>query len=65
MAVGTTVTWVNDDAVIHTVTDVDGQFDSGFLGSGEGFSFTFTEPGEYEYFCQPHPWMRARVIVEG
>lgn len=63
--VGTTVEWVNQDSVIHTVTDVDGLFDSGFYGEGESWSYTFTEPGEYEYFCIPHPWMRAKVIVEG
>lgn len=63
--VGTTVTWTNDDAgVIHTVTAVDGSFDSGFLKSGESSSYTFQTAGEFEYFCLPHPWMRAKVIVE-
>ncbi|MEX1287000.1 MAG: plastocyanin/azurin family copper-binding protein [Acidimicrobiia bacterium] len=61
---GTTVTWTNEDGMLHTVTDVDGAFDSGFFGEGESWSYTFTEPGEFEYFCQPHPWMRARIIVE-
>ncbi|CAN5465950.1 MAG: plastocyanin/azurin family copper-binding protein [Acidimicrobiia bacterium] len=60
---GTAVTWTNDDSQIHTVTDVGGAFDSGFLDPGAVFSFTFTEAGEYEYFCLPHPWMRAQVIV--
>ncbi len=63
--VGTTVTWTNDDPdMLHTVTDVDGTFDSGFLDPGGSFSFTFDTPGEYEYFCQPHPWMRAKIVVE-
>jgi nitrite reductase (NO-forming) len=63
--VGTTVTWTNDDpGQMHTVTDVGGAFDSGFLATGDSFSFTFEEVGEYEYFCMPHPWMRAMVIVE-
>lgn len=66
VSVGTTVTWTNDDPeMLHTVTDVDGRFDSGFLELGESWSYTFTEPGEYEYYCLPHPWMRAMVIVEG
>lgn len=66
VSVGTTVTWTNDDPqMLHTVTDVNGAFDSGFLELGESWSYTFTEPGEYEYFCLPHPWMRAMVIVEG
>ncbi len=63
---GTTVTWTNeDDQALHTVTAVDGSFDSGFLGVGESWSYTFDTPGEYEYLCTPHPWMRAKVIVEG
>jgi nitrite reductase (NO-forming) len=64
IAVGTTVTWTNDDpGMLHTVTAVDGSFDSGFLDSGESWSYTFTQEGEFEYSCLPHPWMRAKVIV--
>ncbi len=63
--VGTTVEWVNNDDQAHTVTDVEGLFDSGTMGQGDRFSFTFDTPGTYEYFCIPHPWMRARVVVEG
>ena len=62
--VGDTVTWTNeDDAMLHTVTDVDSSFDSGMLRVGETWSHTFAEPGEFEYLCTPHPWMRAKVIV--
>lgn len=61
---GTTVTWSNDDAMLHTVTAVDGSFDSGFLNEGDTWSYTFDTVGEYEYLCTPHPWMRAKVIVE-
>lgn len=61
---GTTVTWSNGDAMMHTVTAVDGSFDSGFLNEGDTWSHTFDTPGEYEYFCSPHPWMRAKVVVE-
>ena len=61
--VGTTVTWTNDDDQIHTVTDAAGAFDSGFLDPGATWSYTFEEAGDFEYFCTPHPWMRAKVIV--
>jgi nitrite reductase (NO-forming) len=61
---GTTVTWSNQDNMMHTVTAVDGSFDSGFMDAGQTWSYTFDEPGEYEYFCSPHPWMRAKIIVE-
>ena len=63
--VGTTITWSNNDpGMIHTVTSVDGVFDSGFLNEGDTWSYTFEEPGEFEYLCTPHPWMRAKVVVE-
>lgn len=66
ITVGDTVTWTNDDdGVIHTVTAADESFDSGFLAPGESWSHTFTEPGEFEYLCTPHPWMRAKVVVTG
>jgi plastocyanin len=62
---GTTVTWTNEDpGMMHTVTSADELFDSGFLEEGASLSYTFDEPGEYEYFCGPHPWMRAKIIVE-
>ncbi|MEX0868757.1 MAG: plastocyanin/azurin family copper-binding protein [Nitriliruptoraceae bacterium] len=64
--VGTTVTWTNEDpGIMHTVTAADGSFDSGLLAEGATFSYTFTETGEYEYLCTPHPWMRAKVVVTG
>lgn len=63
--VGDTVTWTQKDpGMLHTVTSSDGLFDSGFLEGGDTFSYTFDQTGEYEYFCTPHPWMRAKVIVE-
>ena len=63
--VGTTITWTNNDpGMIHTVTSVDGIFDSGFLNEGDTWSYTFEESGEFDYMCTPHPWMRAKVIVE-
>jgi nitrite reductase (NO-forming) len=73
VALGATVTWRNDDSVIHTVTSgastgtvttPDGLFDSGDLQPGESFSFTFDEPGTFDYFCTPHPWMVGRIVVE-
>jgi len=64
VAPGTTVTWTNDDpSMAHTVTAVDGSFDSGNIATGGSFSYTFTTAGEFEYYCTYHPWMRAKVIV--
>lgn len=61
---GTTVVWVNRDQVQHSVTADDGAFDSGLVNPGERFGLTFTEPGGHAYHCTPHPFMRARVVVE-
>jgi len=62
-SVGVTVTWTNDDTTVHTVTAPDGSFDSGNIMPGETWSHTFTERGEFNYSCTPHPWMRGRVVV--
>ena len=61
--VGTTVTWTNDDVIIHTVTDLGGKFDSGFIQPGETWKRTFDSTGTYYYFCTIHPWMKGIVIA--
>jgi len=60
---GGTVTWANADAVPHTVTGATGQFDSGFLRQGDQFSRTFPSVGTFEYLCELHPEMTAKVVV--
>jgi plastocyanin len=60
---GTTVTWVNNGAQDHTVTDEDGAFDSGTMSPGDTFKFTFKKPGVFHYNCTPHPWMEGTVKV--
>jgi PGF-CTERM protein len=60
---GTVVTWTNHDSVPHTATSTDGKFDSGSLSQGQEFSFNFTEPGVYDYYCKIHPSMRGQVEV--
>lgn len=63
--IGEQVVWQNADGMPHTVTSSDGgPLDSGQLAKGNTYSFTFTEPGTYEYYCTYHPSMRATVIVE-
>jgi len=52
--VGTEVKFSNKDDVTHTVTSDTGLFDSGGLSKGEEFYYTFTEAGEYPYYCAPH-----------
>ena len=72
---GETVTWRNTDLVPHTATsgnpgepDIGSVFrvpDEGLLGPGGTGTVTFSEPGEFIYFCEVHPGMMrdAKVIV--
>src|SRR5215203_1917836 len=73
VSVGTTVIWTNDDSQPHTVTSgSNGQPDNKFnsspnfnplLNPGQTFSFTFTQAGDYPYFCMLHPNMVGTVNV--
>lgn len=62
--VGTTVTWTNRDDIPHTVVSTDGAFKSRVLDTDERFSFTFSKPGSYPYFCSIHPKMTGKVVVQ-
>ena len=63
VAVGATVTWLNDDGAKHTVTADDASFDSGTLNSGASFVHTFMAAGTYAYGCDFHGNMRGTIIV--
>ncbi len=65
IAPGTTVCWVNQGTVAHTVTSSTGLFDSGILDPGEIFTFTFSSSGSYAYVCVLHPGMAGTVTVGG
>jgi plastocyanin len=62
--VGTTVTWTNHDYVPHTVISTTERFRSSVFFTNDNFSFTFTKPGTYEYYCTIHPKMTGTVVVE-
>ena len=61
---GTTVTWINDDDIPHTVASSSKLLKSKTLDTKDKFSFTFTTPGAYEYFCSIHPHMTGAIVVE-
>ena len=64
VAPGQTITVVNADGAPHTLTSVDGLFDTGVLGGGEGGSFAApTAPGSYAFFCSLHPSMTGTLTV--
>ena len=62
---GSTVTWTNNDDVPHVVTSDDNKmFKSKALDTDDHFSFTFTKPGTYNYYCAIHPKMTAKIVVQ-
>ena len=61
---GTEVTWINRDDVPHVILSVDHKFKSRGLDTDDKYSFTFQDPGTYEYFCAVHPKMTGKIIVK-
>jgi plastocyanin len=64
VSVGSTVTWTNKDDIPHTSVSTDGVFKSKVLDTDEQFSYTFTKPGTYPYYCTIHPKMTGKVVVQ-
>jgi len=64
VAPGTTVTWVNNEEMPHTVVDLNRGFRSKTLVKDASFSFTFATAGDYNYLCSIHPNMKGKVIVK-
>jgi plastocyanin len=63
ISAGDSVTWVNEGSAPHTVNFSDGE-GSGTIRNSRGFTHTFDEPGEYEYWCNNHPGMEGTITVE-
>lgn len=65
IGVNATVTWASRSISYDTVTDRGGSFGSGPIAPGGTFTYTFTKPGVFSYYCQYHPWMTGTVTVLG
>ncbi len=50
VASGSTVTWTNNDNMVHSVTTADGKIASGDIAAGSSFSQTFATTGTFNYF---------------
>jgi plastocyanin len=59
---GTKVTWINQDSTTHKIKA--DTFNSGDLGQGDKFTFTFTSKGSFDYSCSIHPSMTGKIVVE-
>ena len=64
VSVGTTVTWSNRDDEAHTVNSTTDVFKSSPLDTDDKFSFKFTAPGIYPYYCKLHPQMKGQIVVQ-
>jgi len=63
--VGSTVTWINEDDVPHTVVSAEGkEFKSPPLDTDQKFNYTFAKAGTYSYYCSVHPKMTGKVVVK-
>jgi plastocyanin len=58
------VTWVNKDDVPHVIASNEGIFKSKALDTNDKYSYTFTKPGTYSYYCSIHPKMVGKIIVQ-
>jgi len=64
VAVGATVTWVNNDVDPHTSTSTTNVWGSPTLQPGGSFSFTFQSRGSFPYLCLIHPNMVGTIVVQ-
>lgn len=61
VAVGDTVTWINNDVVPHTATAADGSFDSRAIDQGGQWSLVIESSGSLDYVCTFHPRMSGVI----
>lgn len=64
VSLGTTVVWQNNDTIAHTSMSNATGWNSGTIGPGQSFRFTFTSTGTFPYHCSIHPDMLGTVTVQ-
>ena len=62
---GTTVTWVNEDDIPHSIYCEALNLRSHPMDTKESFAHRFDQPGTFDYVCGIHPHMRGRIVVGG
>lgn len=63
VAVGSVVTFRNDDSAAHTATADDKSWDSKNLAQSKTFVYTFAKAGTVKYHCDIHDYMKGTVVV--
>jgi plastocyanin len=61
---GTTVEWVNHDETIHNIVMPTARIASPGMDTGDHFTHSFDQPGDYTYLCALHPHMTGVVHVK-
>jgi plastocyanin len=64
VAVGTQVSFINNDSTTHTSVADGGQWSSGTIAPGSHFTTTFSTAGTFTYHCSIHPGMVGTVKVQ-
>jgi len=64
VAVGTTVTWMNNDSVTHDARADGGAFATPLISPGGSASVKLTTAGSFVYHCSIHPGMVATIVVQ-
>jgi plastocyanin len=64
VSAGDTVTWINRDAFVHTITADSAAWSSPELLEGQQYVFVAGKSGRFAYHCAAHPVMRGVLIVQ-
>jgi plastocyanin len=62
---GTTVTWIQNSSMPHTVTGQADRMQSKTMSKGQSYTYTFDKAGSFDYSCDFHPSMKGTVVVKG
>lgn len=65
--VGDRLTWVNCESTAglsHTSSSDANAWRSGLIAPFSSYSRTFDQTGSFPYHCEPHPSMKATVVVQ-
>ena len=60
--VGDTIEWVNKDALVHTATATNNDWNANIPGNQSG-KVVLKKAGAVDYFCKFHPNMKGRITV--
>ena len=64
VAVGTTVTFVNNDITTHDAKADNGGFTTPFISPGSSAAVKLSTAGSFVYHCTIHPGMVGTIVVQ-